>query len=129
MSRLRETLTAYVTVRGAGVDTCSPRIGEALSRLGQIVTDDDWRAMALAGVDATAAGETVHAIAPGNRDAADTLSVWFGERTGQALRPRRQVRDAVTPLLRGPRALLAAGGRVTRRAELAAKVQRRVRAC
>lgn len=118
MSRLRETLTAYVAVWGAGVDTYSPRIREALRQLRQIVTDDDWRAMALSGVDATAAEETVQAIAQGNRDAADTLSVWFGERAGQALRLRRQVRDAVTPLLRGSRALLATGGRVTRRAEL-----------
>jgi hypothetical protein len=86
MSRLRETLTAYVTVWGAGVDTYSPRIREALSRLRQIVTNDDWRAMALSGIDASAPEETVQAIAQGNRDEADTLSVWFGERTGQALR-------------------------------------------
>jgi Protein of unknown function (DUF2397)/SbcC/RAD50-like, Walker B motif len=118
MGRLRETLIAYVTVWGAGVDTYSPRIRDALNRLRRIIADDDWRAMALSGVDATAAEETVRAIAQGNRDAADTLSVWFGERTGQALRLRRQVRDAVTPLLRGSRALLATGGRVTRRAEL-----------
>jgi hypothetical protein len=118
MSHLRETLIAYVTVWGAVVDTYSPRIRDALSRLRQIITDNDWRAMALSGIDATATEETVRAIAQGNRDAADTLSVWFGERTGQALRLRRQVRDAVTPLLRGSRALLATGGRVTRRAEL-----------
>lgn len=118
MGRLRETLMAYVTVWGAGVDTYSPRIRDALSRLRDIVTDDDWRAMALSGVDAAAAEETVQAIAQGNRDAAATLAVWFGERGGQALRLRRQVRDAVTPLLRGSRALLATGGRVTRRAEL-----------
>ena len=101
MSHLRETLIAYVTVWGAGVDTYSPRIRDALSRLGRIVTDDDWRAMALSGIDATAAEETVRTIAQGNRDAADTLSVWFGERTGQALRLRRQVRDAVTPCCAG----------------------------
>ena len=118
MGRLRETLMAYVTVWGAGVDTYSPRIRDALSRLRQAVTDDDWRAMALSGVDAATAEETVQAIAQGNRDAAETLAVWFGERSGQALRLRRQVRDAVTPLLRGSRALLATGGRVTRRAEL-----------
>lgn len=100
---------------GAGVDTYSPRIRDALSRLRETATDDDWRAMALSGVDATAAEETVQAIAQSNRDAADILSVWFGERAGQALRLRRQVRDAVTPMLRGSRALLATGGRVTRR--------------
>jgi hypothetical protein len=86
--------------------------------LRQVATDDDWPAMALSGVDAATAEETVQAIAQGNRDAAETLAVWFGERSGQALRLRRQVRDAVTPLLRGSRALLATGGRVTRRAEL-----------
>src|SRR5271165_1728666 len=68
-------------------------------------------------MDAAAAEETVQAVAQGNRDAAQVLAVWFGEHRGQALRLRRQVRDAVTPLLRGSRALLATGGRVTRRGE------------
>jgi len=107
MRRLRETLMACVTVWGAGVDTYSPRIRNALVRLRCDVTGDDWRAMALSGVDAAAAEETVQAIAQGNSDAADTLAVWFGDNRGQALRLRRQVRDAVTPLLRGSRALLA----------------------
>jgi uncharacterized protein (TIGR02677 family) len=118
MHRLRETLMAYVTVWGAGVDTYSPRIRNALVRLRRDVTADDWRAMALSGVDAAAAEETVQAIAQGNSDAADTLAIRFGDSRGQALRLRRQVRDAVAPLLRGSRALLATGGRVTRRAEL-----------
>jgi uncharacterized protein (TIGR02677 family) len=118
MRRLRETLMAYVTVWGAGVDSYSPRIRAGLRRLGAEATDADWRAMALTGLDAAAAEETVQAIALGNADATETLAVWFGESRGQALRLRRQVRDAVTPLLRGSRALLATGGRVTRRAEL-----------
>ncbi len=118
MRRLRETLMAYVTVWGAGVDSYSPRIRKAIEQLDAHLTDGDWRAMALSGVDAGAAEETVQAIARGNRDAAQTLAVWFGAGHAQALRLRRQVRDAVTPLLRGSRALLATGGRVTRRAEL-----------
>jgi uncharacterized protein (TIGR02677 family) len=118
MRRLRETFMAYVTVWGAGVDSYSPRIRNALSSLNDRVTGADWRAMALTGVDAAAAEETVRAISQGNSDAAEILGVWFGEGHGQALRLRRQVRDAVTPLLRGSRALLATGGRVTRRAEL-----------
>lgn len=121
MSRLRETLLAYVTVWGAGVDTYSPRIRAAMKQLTDDVTEADWRAMAIAGMDATAAEETVQAVARGNADAAQVLAVWFGARNaraGQALRLRRQVRDAVTPLLRGSRALLASGGRVSRRAEL-----------
>jgi uncharacterized protein (TIGR02677 family) len=117
MRRLRETLMAYVTVWGAGVDTYSPRIRDAVGKLGQ-VADEDWRAIALAGVDPDAAEEIVAAITQGHQDAALTLDAWFRPGSGQALRLRRQVRDAVTPLLRGSRALLATGGRVTRRAEL-----------
>lgn len=117
MRRLRETLMAYVTVWGAGVDTYSPRIRDAVSKL-MSTTDDDWRAIALASVDADAAEELVQAIMRGHKEAAQTLVTWFEPGSGQALRLRRQVRDAVTPLLRGSRALLATGGRVTRRAEL-----------
>jgi hypothetical protein len=118
MRRLRETLMAYVMVWGAGVDSYSPRIRAGLRRLSAEATDADWRAMALTGLDPAATEETVQAIALGNADATEILAVWFGESRGQALRLRRQVRDAVTPLLRGSRALLATGGRVTRRAEL-----------
>ncbi len=118
MRRLRETLMAYVTVWGAGVDTYSPRIRAALARLGTEVTDADWRALALTGLDAAAAEETVAAVTRDFMDAAQILATWFGESRGQAHRLRRQVRDAVTPLLRGSRALLATGGQVTRRAEL-----------
>ncbi len=117
MRRLRETLMAYVTVWGAGVDSYSPRIREAAGRLSDIA-DGDWRGMALAGLDAEAAEETVQAVMAGHKDAAQTLGTWFLPSRGQALRLRRQVRDAVTPLLRGSRALLATGGSVTRRAEL-----------
>ena len=118
MRRLRETLMAYITVWGAGVDTYSPRIRAALGQLDAGATDADWRAMALAGLDPAAAEETVTAVTRDFRDAAQVLATWFGEGRGQALRLRRQVRDAVTPLLRGSRALLATGGQVTRRAEL-----------
>lgn len=117
MRRLRETLMAYVTVWGAGLDTYSPRIRAAITRLSD-TTDEDWRAIALAGLDPDAAEEIVQAITQGHRDAAQTLDTWFRRGPGQALRLRQQVRDVVTPLLRGSRALLATGGRVTRRAEL-----------
>lgn len=118
MRRLRDTLMAYVTVWGAGIDSYSPRIREAVQRLRATATDEDWRAIALAGVDADAAEEIVRAITQGHKDAAQTLDIWFRPGPGQALRLRRQVRDAVTPLIRGSRALMASGGRVTRRAEL-----------
>jgi hypothetical protein len=47
LRRLRETLLAYVTVWGAGVDSYSPRIRASIGQLSECVTDDDWRAMAL----------------------------------------------------------------------------------
>ena len=117
MRRLRETLMAYVTVWGAGVDTYSPRIRTACAKLGGLA-DEEWRAIVLAGVDADAAEDIVQAILHGHKEAARTLASWFRSGRGQALGLRRQVRDAVTPLLRGSRTLLATGGRVTRRAEL-----------
>lgn len=117
MRRLRETIMAYVNVWGAGIDTYSPRIRSAVARLAY-VRDEDWRSIALAGVDAEVAEDVVEAIVTGHRDLAATLRGWFGERDAQSGRLRRQVRDAVTPLLRGSRALLASGGSVTRRAEL-----------
>jgi hypothetical protein len=105
MRRLRDTLMAYVTVWGAGVDTYSPRIRDAAAKL-TATAEADWRAIALAGVDPDAAEEIVQAITKGHQDAAETLDAWFGPGSGQALRLRRH------------RALLATGGRVTRRAEL-----------
>jgi uncharacterized protein (TIGR02677 family) len=117
MRRLRDTLMAYVTVWGAGLDTYSPRIRNGMGQLSS-ATDDDWRAIAMAGLDPDAAEEIVHAIVAAHKDAVQTLGTWFSRGQGQALRLRRQVRDAVTPLLRGSRALLATGGQVTRRAEL-----------
>lgn len=116
MRRLRETLMAYVNVWGSSVDTYSPRIRDDLARLAS-TPERHWRAIALAGLDTEASEETVDAIAGSHRDTADILGAWF-RHDGQAQRLRRQVRDAVTPLLRGSRALLATGGRVTRRAEL-----------
>lgn len=117
MHGLRETLMAYVNVWGAGVDTYSPRIRDALPRLAAVGVDD-WRAIALEALDADAAEETVAAVIAAHADSVATLTHWFAESRGQATRLRRQVRDAVTPLLRGSRALLATGGRITRHAEL-----------
>ncbi|MFD0576071.1 DUF2397 domain-containing protein [Dactylosporangium darangshiense] len=117
MRHLRETILAYITVWGAGVDTYSPRIRGAIERFAY-VTDHDWRALALAGVDVDASEDVVEAIVAGHRDLAELLRGWFAGRDAQSQRLRRQVRDAVAPLLRGSRALLSSGGSVTRRAEL-----------
>jgi hypothetical protein len=42
------------------------------------VSDEDWRAIALAGVDAEAAEDAVTAIVAGHLDFAATLRSWFG---------------------------------------------------
>jgi hypothetical protein len=89
MRRLRETLMAYVTVWGAGLDTYGPRIREALRRL-RDTADDDWRAVTLAVVDPDAAEEIVRAITQDHKGAAQTLDVWFRPGPGQALRLRRR---------------------------------------
>jgi uncharacterized protein (TIGR02677 family) len=117
MRRLRETLLAYVNVWGSGIDTYSPRVREAVQRLQQIPAPA-WRAIALAGLDADVADDTIDAVVRVHLGTVQTLAVWFSGPDGQAQRLRRRVRDVVPPLLRGSRALLATGGRVSRRAEL-----------
>ena len=119
MRRLRETLLAYVNVWGSGIDTYSPRVREAVERLQQTQTPAAaWRAIALAGLDADVPDETIEAIVRVHLATVQTLALWFSSSDGQAQRLRRRVRDVVPPLLRGSRALLATGGRVSRRAEL-----------
>ena len=118
MRRLRETLMAYVTVWGAGVDTYSPRIREAVARLRRhrsTTTGGPWPWPASM---PRPPRKRSRRSRPGTRTPRRPSDTGSGPSTGQALRLRRQVRDAVTPLLRGSRALLATGGSVTRRAEL-----------
>jgi len=61
MRRLRETLMAYVNVWGAGIDTYSPRIRDAIARVSRI-KPEGWRTVALAGLDTEATEETVQAV-------------------------------------------------------------------
>jgi uncharacterized protein (TIGR02677 family) len=111
-------LIQYVSVWGAGVDSYSVRIGDGITRL-QAVGPADWRAIALAGLDAEAGEDLVEAIVQGHVGTLQTLHTWFrDDGRGQARNLRRQVRDVVPPLLRGSRALMSAGGIVTRRGEL-----------
>lgn len=118
MSQLRETLIQYVNVWGAGVDSYSARIGDGIDRL-RAAGEADWRAIALAGLDADASDDLVETIISGHLGTLQTLHAWFrDDGSGQARNLRRQVRDVVPPLLRGSRALMATGGIVTRRGEL-----------
>ena len=67
-----------------------------------------------------AAEARVEALLPGYRATMTTLRTWFAGADGQARRLRRQMRDAIAPMVRGRRTLAAVGGHVSRRAELLA---------
>lgn len=117
VTRLLETILAYVEAWGSGVDAYSVRIAETLPRLRELEADS-WRAMALARVQSDAPDRAVTAVVAELLDTVATLATWFGEPHPQAQRLRRQMRDAVAPVLRSHRTLLAVGGTVSRRAEL-----------
>ncbi|GLZ28070.1 hypothetical protein Lesp02_02600 [Lentzea sp. NBRC 105346] len=117
ITRLRDTVMAYITVWGAGIDTYSARIRDAVDEL-DARGAQVWRDIALVGLDPEASDETISAMALVHHAGLDTLRAWFAGPDNQATRLRRQVRDAVSPLLRGTRALLSTGGHITRQAEL-----------
>ncbi|MDQ2780998.1 MAG: DUF2397 domain-containing protein, partial [Actinomycetota bacterium] len=115
--RLRQTVTDYVDMWGAGVDVHSASISDSARRL--LDSDSEtWRRLAVHRLPADTADEAVAAVAQEIHDAIDTLEVWFTGSHSQARRLRRQIRDAVVPLIRSHRTLLAIGGTVSRRAEL-----------
>ncbi len=117
ISRLLETILAYVEAWGSGVDAWTGDIRAGLPRL-QALPDGTWRAMALARLGAEAPEATLSDAVDEMRTAVGTLSTWFAGERPQAHRLRLQIRDAVTPVLRGHRALLAVGGTVSRKADL-----------
>lgn len=117
VGRLLETILAYVEAWGSGVDAWSDSISSALPGLAS-VTDATWRAMALARLGSDAAEGALAAAVTEMRAAVTTLGTWFSGSNPQAARLRRQIRDAVAPVLRGHRTLLAVGGTVSRKADL-----------
>ena len=116
IARVRQTVLDYIDVWGAGVDRFSGSITGTAQAL-EGVPDAQWRAVALERRGSGATDTELAAIVTEIRGSLATLLAWFGP-DGQAARLRRQVRDAVPPLLRGHRTLLAVGGAVSRRAEL-----------
>lgn len=116
VARVRSTVLDYVEVWGSGVDVFSTQIVRGVQSLADL-TDGQWRGIALHRHGSAADPDTLHATITGIRTTLSTLTSWFAP-DGQAERLRRQVRDAVSPLLRGHRTLLAIGGAVSRRAEL-----------
>jgi uncharacterized protein (TIGR02677 family) len=117
ITRLRDTVMSYITVWGAGIDTYTARIRDAVQELDELGLQV-WRDVAVVGLDPGAGDETISTMAQVHHAGVDTLRAWFAGPDNQASRLRRQVRDAVSPLLRGTRALLSTGGHITRQAEL-----------
>ncbi len=115
--RMLETILAYVEAWGAGIDANSSTIRRRLPEL-RSLSETTWRALALARVQASAPEHAVTETVDELRQSVATLTTWFDGPTPQAGRLRRQMRDAVAPVLRSHRTLLAVGGTVSRRAEL-----------
>lgn len=117
VTRLLETILAYVDAWGSGVDAWSEEIAATLPVL-ESVTDDVWRAIGLDRLGSEATEQALMAALREYRGAVATLAMWFAGPAPQARRLRRQIRDAVTPVLRSHRTLLAVGGTVSRKADL-----------
>ncbi len=115
--RLLETILAYVEAWGSGVDAYTGGIAAAVGQLDTLPADV-WRAMALARVQTTAPDEAVDAATAGMQQAVGVLRQWFCGPVPQTQRLRRQMRDAIAPVLRSHRTLLAVGGTVSRKADL-----------
>ncbi len=115
--RMLETILAYVEAWGAGIDANSGAIEKMLPELRSLPATT-WRGLALARVQASAPEHAVEETIDELRQSVVTLSTWFDGPAPQAKRLRRQMRDAVAPVLRSHRTLLAVGGTVSRRAEL-----------
>lgn len=117
IQRLLETILSYVEAWGSGVDAWSEDIVGTLPEL-DAVPDEMWRSMALARLGSDASEKTLALTVAEMRAAVDTLDNWFAGSEPQAKRLRRQIRDAVTPVLRSHRTLLAVGGTVSRKGDL-----------
>lgn len=117
ITRLLETILAYVEAWGSGVDAYSSLISDAVPRL-VAQPADVWRRLALARVQTSAPPETVDETVMELAKVLQTLEHWFCAPTPQAQRLRRQMRDAISPVLRSHRTLLAVGGTVSRKADL-----------
>lgn len=114
---LQGTLSRYVEVWGSGVDVHGSLVGTAAAHL-LAAPDADWRRAALHTLGADTAEADVETHVGQYRTTLRTVAGWFAGPDSQAVRLRRQMRDAIAPLVRGRRAVAAVGGNLTRRAEL-----------
>jgi len=117
VTRLLETILAYVEAWGSGVDAYSARIADAVGDL-EALPSGWWRRVGLARLGADAPEHTVAEVADELGQVAATLRGWFCPPSPQAQRLRLQMRDAIAPVLRSHRTLLAVGGTISRKADL-----------
>lgn len=117
VERLLETITNYVDMWGSGVDVYSADIA-GLARGLDTLDDARWRAMAFPRVGADADEDRVADVVRELQATVATVLSWFDGPRAQARTLRLQIRDAVAPLLKSHRTLLAVGGAVSRRADL-----------
>ncbi|UFN96263.1 DUF2397 domain-containing protein [Micromonospora aurantiaca] len=119
LAQIQDTLRRYVDMWGAGIDTHSDQIASTVRVLLE-TPEQTWRQVAVHGLGATADGASLDRLAASYVQTLETLGRWFDGPNSQARRLRRQMRDTISPLVRGQRTLAAVGGHVSRRAELLA---------
>lgn len=119
VAALQETLRRYVDMWGAGVDVHSGALGQAATQLRE-AGPAVWRAVALHTLGAQASDAEVAELVGQYDETLRTVLAWFAGSGAQARQLRRQMRDAIAPMVRGQRTLAAVGGHVSRRAELLA---------
>lgn len=117
VERVLSTIVDYVDMWGSGVDVFSADIAHLARGLADL-DDQTWRAVAFPRVGAEADEDRVTAVVAELRGTVDTVLAWFAGPRAQARALRIQIRDAVSPLLKSHRTLLAVGGGVSRRADL-----------
>ena len=117
VAALQDTLRRYVDMWGAGVDSHSAALTAAATALLR-ADPSGWRGVALHSAGAEAGEAVLEETADAYQDTLRTVLSWFGGTDNQARRLRRQMRDAIAPMVRGQRTLAAVGGHVSRRAEL-----------
>jgi uncharacterized protein (TIGR02677 family) len=113
----QDSLRREVDVWGAGVDRHGGAIAAHAARLlapGPAV----WRPAALHSLGAAVPGDRLSALLDDYRATLAGLLAWFGPGDNAARQLRRQLRDVVVP--RGPRALAAGRGQLSRRTDLLA---------
>ena len=118
VAALHDTLTRYVDMWGAGVDSHSEGLAADAGALLRTDRVEAWRDVALQSLGAQAADEALSQLIEQYQLTLARVLSWFGGRDSQARRLRRQMRDTIAPMIRGQRTLASVGGHVSRRAEL-----------